>query len=244
MRWYVTMGDRNDITIRAGAFTRRQPWAIALATVMFIAGTLAGALSRSTIEHEGPLDSPPLDAGEVVASACQAGDAASNVADADSGASGTTGGSSTVSAAVRNLEAEIDGTGALPEDTSERSAPSADLDGWWLLTNSVESTAYARYRRLRIGYRVFLEQDGDRITGHGTKWSENGRLIPAAQQTPIELTGAFADGRLRLQFVERGTRGASSGSFTWKLAAGRKRFHGDFVSSVADTRGSSTGVKL
>jgi len=81
------------------------------------------------------------------------------------------------------------------------------------MTNEVQSTSYAAYRRLRLGYRLELQQHGTRITGQGEKWLENGRRIPGATRTPITLHGVIEGHRVALTFVERGRRRTSGGTF-------------------------------
>jgi hypothetical protein len=150
-------------------------------------------------------------------------------------------------AAVARAEREVPPPAAEPAeaDAVDRDAavPRAGIDGWWLLTNSIESTSYPGYRGLRLGYRVLLNQDGNRVTGRGMKWSENGRELPPTQRTPIELTGTVDGARVRVRFVEHGRRRTTTGSFSWRLAPDRASLRGDFASTAADTRGSSVAFK-
>ncbi len=105
------------------------------------------------------------------------------------------------------------------------------------MTNEVQSTSYAAYRRLRLGYRLELQQHGTRITGQGEKWLENGRRIPGATRTPITLDGVIEGRRVALTFVERGRRRTSGGTFDLMLTS--NRLQGTFESDAAHARGSS-----
>jgi penicillin-binding protein 1A len=122
--------------------------------------------------------------------------------------------------------------------------PVDDLSGWWELTNTIQSTNYAEYQGLRLGYRLQLEQDGDRITGRGQKWSEDGRPVPAAGRTPLTVTGTIEGGRVTLQFTERGARRSTSGSFSWRLSASGASLRGTFWSNAADTSGASVARRM
>lgn len=132
---------------------------------------------------------------------------------------------------------------AEPEE-EESPAQSGDLSGWWEMTNTIQSTNYAQYKGLRLGYRLQLEQDGDRISGRGQKWSENGRTLPSSARTPITVTGRVEGGTVRLQFTERGAKRSSGGSFSWELSADRTALRGSFESSAAATSGRSVAYRM
>lgn len=127
------------------------------------------------------------------------------------------------------------------DDTAAEERASGGLTGWWEVTNVIESTSYPVYTGLRLGYRIYIEQQGDRIVGHGTKQRENGRRLPSAQRTPISLTGSLDGGTARVLFTERGARRTSQGSFLWKVRDGGDALSGSFASGAAASRGSSVG---
>ena len=132
------------------------------------------------------------------------------------------------------------------EDTAreERSARSDDLSGWWEMTNTIQSTNYAQYKGLRLGYRLQLEQDGDRISGRGQKWSENGRTLPSSARTPITVTGTVDGDTVNLRFTERGAKRTTGGSFSWELSADRTALKGSFESTAAKTSGRSVAYRM
>jgi len=127
--------------------------------------------------------------------------------------------------------------GALSAVHPEEAVAGEPLSGRWVMTNEVQSTSYAAYRRLRLGYRLELQQHGTRITGQGEKWLENGRRIPGATRTPITLHGVIEGHRVALTFVERGRRRTSGGTFDLMLTS--NRLQGTFESDAAHARGSS-----
>lgn len=131
------------------------------------------------------------------------------------------------------------------EDREERaSASDTDLSGWWEMTNTIQSTNYPDYKGLRLGYRVQLEQDGDRLVGRGQKWSENGRTLPSSARTPLTITGKVDGDKVTLEFRERGAKRTTTGGFSWTLSADRTALRGSFWSTAADTSGSSLARRM
>lgn len=130
------------------------------------------------------------------------------------------------------------------EEEEEEEAPSSDLSGWWEMTNRIEETNYAQYKGLRLGYRVQLEQEGNRITGRGQKWTEDGRTIGASGRTPITVNGTIEGRKVTLSFTEHGAKRATNGGFTWTLSVDRTELRGSFWSTAASTKGRSTAVRM
>lgn len=89
----------------------------------------------------------------------------------------------------------------------------ADLSGSWTLTTRVESSSVDAFEGLRLGYRIQLQQRGNRITGRGEKVSENGQALRGSGRTPIAVQGTVEGDRLNLSFTEEGARRQSSGTF-------------------------------
>lgn len=122
-------------------------------------------------------------------------------------------------------------------------APAADygsteglLSGDWVMNTRVESSRLERYEGLRLGYRVTLRQQGNRISGSGWKVSEDEQTIGTAGQTPITFDGTLNDDRLELTFTERGRRRVTVG----KLVLARhsdNAMQGRFSSSAAQSIG-------
>jgi penicillin-binding protein 1A len=133
-----------------------------------------------------------------------------------------------------------------PEEDRDdrRAAPSDDLSGWWELSNQIQETNYDAYRGLRLGYRLHLEQDGNRITGRGQKWSEDGRTVPAGGRTPLTVRGTVDGGTVHLEFTEHGAKRSTGGGFEWRLAPDGSTLRGNFWSTAADTRGRSVARRL
>jgi len=140
--------------------------------------------------------------------------------------------------AEREAEAEEE------EEEEAETAAASDLSGWWEMTNRIDETNYPQYKGLRLGYRVQLEQDGNRLTGRGQKWTEGGRTIGSSGRTPITVTGTIEGRKVTLNFTEHGVKRSTSGGFTWTLSADRSELRGSFWSTAADTRGRSTAVRM
>lgn len=122
--------------------------------------------------------------------------------------------------------------------------PADDLSGWWELTNRIEETNYENFRGLRLGYRLQLEQDGNRITGRGQKWSEDGRTLPASGRTPLTVRGTVEGDTISLEFTEHGARRSTNGSFQWRIARNGSTLRGSFESTAAATSGHSVARRL
>jgi|GEM_PF-17012 len=154
----------------------------------------------------------------------------------------------------RRAQTDEEGDGAPPqrdrspqrqEPAAEKGATTeADLSGWWELTNTIESTNFSAYKGLRLTYRVQLEQDGDRVTGRGQKWAEDGGPVSAGARSPINLTGRIDGRRVILQYTERGARRTTSGSFTFTLSADAAALRGAFSSTAAAASGAAVARRM
>jgi serine/threonine-protein kinase len=147
---------------------------------------------------------------------------------------------------------------ASPDDTPVEANDEADTDddgaaagtepvqigGRWELTNQMESTSYAPFQGMRLGYEMTLVQDGNRVSGHGRKVSENGVPLPQAQRTPIAVAGRIEDGQVILHFTETGAERTSRGTIRWRVAPGAAGVEGRFSSDAADSSGVSVGRRL
>jgi multidrug efflux pump subunit AcrA (membrane-fusion protein) len=129
------------------------------------------------------------------------------------------------------------------EEAEAEEETSSDLSGWWELTNRIQATDYKNYVGLRLGYRIKLEQDGNRITGRGQKWAEDGRSVAGSARSPIRVSGTIDGDTLTLEFTEQGARRSSSGSFKLRLSD-RTTLRGSFSSNVAGTSGSTLARRM
>ena len=111
-----------------------------------------------------------------------------------------------------------------------------DVTGSWRLATQIESTSYAAYSGLRLGYEMQLEQEGNRITGTGRKISENGNGIGPRAQIPVKVSGIIEGDRLTLNFVEEGTRRQTQGKFVL-IVDDEKTMSGRFSSDAARSSG-------
>ena len=115
-------------------------------------------------------------------------------------------------------------------------ATKVNVEGFWTLDTRVESTSYAPYEGMQLGYRLRLRQDGMRVTGGGIKIAENGEPIGESAQTPIALEGILDGKRLILTFTERGTQRFTEGKMILDLNDDGV-FRGRFSSGAARSTG-------
>jgi cytoskeleton protein RodZ len=117
------------------------------------------------------------------------------------------------------------------------------LTGVWTLETRVESSSFKAFEGLRLGYRLALRQDGDRIVGTGLKVAENGMALKPARRTAITVHGTLDDGRVRLTFGEQGARRRTSGTLNLVLdETGVLR--GGFASEAARSAGAAKARRL
>ena len=108
-------------------------------------------------------------------------------------------------------ELEVPLITTLPQRRTADSLP--NVTGSWKVATYVESSSYSRFNGLRLGYDLTLKQTGDRVTGSGRKVTENGKGIARRAQTPVALIGTVERDQLNLDFIERGTRRSTKGTF-------------------------------
>ena len=112
-------------------------------------------------------------------------------------------------------------------------APARSVSGAWHLETLIE-TSDSSLENLNLHYDVTLKQDGNRVSGVGTKVSDNDNGIGRGTETPVTVTGTVVGDRLTLNFVERGTE--TRGRFVLVTdQAGTLR--GRFSSSAAQSSG-------
>jgi hypothetical protein len=116
--------------------------------------------------------------------------------------------------------------------------------GRWELVHEVESTSYHPYEGLKLGYRLNLFQEGNRVYGQGRKVSENGVMLPPGQRTPIDVAGRIEDGQVVLYFTEIGRERTSRGTIRWYLDPDSPVLHGRFATDAADSSGTSLGRRM
>ncbi len=117
------------------------------------------------------------------------------------------------------------------------------LDGWWLVTNAIESSDRRKPTGLFVVYRINLQQDGEHVSGKGSTWSKNGRMLRPSQQTPIVATGTRRGNRVELVLTEHATRGTRQGRVELRPTADGEAFEGRFASESAHTSGRSEAVR-
>lgn len=143
---------------------------------------------------------------------------------------------------------------SVTDESSSTSAPQArqvdpkslatqNLSGTWNVLNTVKKTSYQSFANLRIGYRLVISQSGANFTAEGQKLWENGRTIPTKGRTAIHLTGAVKGETIGASFVEQGARRKTSGRFVWRLERAGTRMKGTFVSTAANSSGTSVATK-
>lgn len=115
-------------------------------------------------------------------------------------------------------------------------AATDDVSGVWTVVTQVERTSYRGFEGLHLGYRLQLEQVGNRVIGTGQKISENGRPLRGRARTPIRVQGTIDGERVELTFTERGAQRTSRGKFVLLVEADGQ-LRGRFSSTAANSSG-------
>ena len=130
------------------------------------------------------------------------------------------------------------------EPRTEAAAAVPNLTGNWKVVNTVEQTSFQAYKNMEIGFNVSINQAGKDFTGKGEKISENGRDLPAAGRTPIEVKGTIDGDKVEATFLESGALRKTNGRFIWRIDKGSGGLTGTFISTAARTRGKSAATKM
>jgi cytoskeletal protein RodZ len=132
---------------------------------------------------------------------------------------------------------------AVPAESAGTAATMKDVSGSWTLATRIESTSYARYQGLQLGYELQLEQVGDRVKGAGRKVVENGDGVGSRAQTPISVAGTIEGDRLTLTFNEIGARRPTQGKLVLMLDEA-DTLRGRFSSTAAHSSGTAEAHRL
>jgi transcriptional regulator with XRE-family HTH domain len=126
---------------------------------------------------------------------------------------------------------------------AKASAPPIDVSGRWALTNRLEPARSGGDRSFNRGFRLELQQRGNRVSGSGQQWMENGRSIPVHNRPSIRVEGTVSGRRLELNVTDRGTGRSSAGKFVMNVT-GEGMLRGRFVGTAANARGMSLARRM
>lgn len=123
------------------------------------------------------------------------------------------------------------------------SRQSFDLNGEWKIVNTIKSTSYSSYRGLRIGYRIFIHQQGNNVSAEGERWWQNEQEITSTAHSPIHITGSIQGNNIIATFVEEGARRKTSGKFVWRIVD-NDNMVGEFTHTAANAKGPSVATRV
>jgi hypothetical protein len=125
-----------------------------------------------------------------------------------------------------------------PPATAAAAASAANISGAWSLIRAVESSSYNAFTGMTFGYELRLQQTGARITGSGSRISENGRALEKQRQVPVQLRGTIDGDKLTLNFTEGTGSGRRSGRFLL-VVEDASMLKGRFTSNAASSKGTA-----
>lgn len=137
-------------------------------------------------------------------------------------------------------------TGSTPVEvapTPRQAAPAPaanpeELSGAWTLCNTLERTNVDRYRGMQLCFALDLTQSGDRVTGFGVKFEEDGQLLSGRPRTPVSLNGTIRGDLLTITITEHGDQRLSRGSAMFERD-GEGRWVGMFETDATGSSGRS-----
>jgi len=129
------------------------------------------------------------------------------------------------------------------EDQKPHTTAAQDLSGNWHVVNTIETTSYSTYKNMKIGFALSINQTGKTFTGSGRKVSENGRSLPAASRTPIQVKGSINGDTIEATFFEDGTARKSNGKFVWRIDKAGRGLSGNFATTAARSSGKSAAMR-
>jgi transcriptional regulator with XRE-family HTH domain len=119
---------------------------------------------------------------------------------------------------------------------------SIDVSGSWAVTNRFDPARTGGDGSFNRGFRLQLQQRGNRVSGSGQQWMENGRSIPVHNRPSIRVEGTVRGRRLELNIVDDGARRSGAGKFVMDVS-GEGTMRGRFVSD-ANARGMSLARRM
>ena len=143
-------------------------------------------------------------------------------------------------ASERDLPAETSAAATRADAGEDDGA--VDLNGTWTVTNRIESATNAKFKGLALGFRLQLQQRGNRVTGTGAKVTENGKALAAGRRTPISVEGTLDGRQLELKFTERGAQRSSTGQLSLEIGEDGA-LRGSFSSDAAGARGTAVAER-
>jgi len=179
--------------------------------------------TATTVPTSAPSKALPLDPAPVDSLP------ASNESAISSGADRTADTNSNTSAATMSEAAQP--TAARPENAGTSAflaIPVQNVSGTWRLDTQTEASD-SSLKGLTLHYEIELAQDGNRVTGAGTKVSEIGK-------TAVTMSGTIAGKRLTMDVVETGARSGARSKIVL-LVDNAETLRGRFSSSAAPSSG-------
>lgn len=135
---------------------------------------------------------------------------------------------------------ELSQPSALPQSAGTSGSlvsPAHNVSGVWRLDTQTEASD-SSLTGLQLHYEVTLAQNGDRVTGTGTKVENNG--VGPGVRSPVTLSGVVVGDRLTLDVVEGGSDSETRGKIVLVIDDART-LRGRFSSSAVPSSGHVEG---
>lgn len=117
----------------------------------------------------------------------------------------------------------------------------SNVEGEWDLVNTINTSDYEGFKNMVINWRLYLEQNGGKISGHAIKIIVNNKKASGIEKNRFEITsGRVKDNKITFFYRE----GANSGKFELLYSRELDVMKGTFTSTAALSNGTSIAFKL
>jgi hypothetical protein len=114
-----------------------------------------------------------------------------------------------------------------------------DVSGSWKYNFITEQTSYRAFKGLKATWKMYITQDGNKVSGTGEAIAQNDIVLPTRKRITMNLIGTIKDDILTVTFnVVNPSSRNSSGSFTMYLG---EKVGGYYKGKFNGTAANSTG---
>ncbi|MBI5324644.1 MAG: hypothetical protein HZB41_05130 [Ignavibacteriae bacterium] len=119
-----------------------------------------------------------------------------------------------------------------------------NLTGDWKLINIVENSNKSRFNNFHFTFYMTMLQKGNILEGEAEKVKENNKNIIGANRIHLDLKGRMVNDSVIITFNEKGKIRETIGTMYLKIKNNGYKLKGFFISTAADSKGSSVAERF
>lgn len=112
-----------------------------------------------------------------------------------------------------------------------------DLTGKWQMNFIVKESTYKPYINMDTGYVMYLQQDENKVSAKGEKWTLDGDTLPYKNHRPFEFEGKVTRDNFTASYILHGSKRKTVGEFTLVIKDDGRNMEGNFSGTAADSKG-------